>query len=108
MGKRDGPIFSTRADDPDIAESIDRYVIGLAERIDALQDAESRGDLARVGRLAAELGGEAEAVGFEALVAGAREVERACREEIPGEVHAGLVELTELSRRIRLGHRGAA
>ena len=40
MFERKPPIRSTQEDVAELADDIDRFVIGLAERIDAIQDAE--------------------------------------------------------------------
>lgn len=110
MGDRDakGPIYSSRADDPDLGERIDAFVLVLAERIDALQDAESRAELVQVATLARTLGCDAEAAGYDACARCAAEIETASLGGAAQETHGRLVELTEIATRIRLGHRGAA
>lgn len=101
------PIFSSRADDPVLGEAIDAFVIGLAERTDHLQDAETETDLARLAAFAHRLAADAEALGYEALAGLAQLVEAAAREEKADEAHVNLVKLTEIAYRIRMGHRGA-
>jgi hypothetical protein len=101
------PIYSSRADDPALAEAIDAFVIGLAERIDHLQDAETEADLPRLAAFARDLAADAEALGFGALGRVAQVVEAAAREEKSDEAHASLLKLTEIAYRIRMGHRGA-
>jgi hypothetical protein len=101
------PIFSSRADDPALGEAIDAFVIGLAERIDHLQDAETEADLARLAAFTLVLAADAETLGYEALARVAQALEAAAREEKADEAHANLVKLTEIAYRIRLGHRGA-
>jgi hypothetical protein len=109
MGDREcvGPIYSRRADDPAWTDAIDAFVVGLAERIDYLQDAEGSGDFVRVASLSAALRHEAGEVGFEGLADCAAGVERATRAEKLDAAYARLVELTDIAQRIRLGHRGA-
>ena len=109
MGNREKirPIFSSRADDPALAEAIDAFVIGLAERIDDLQDADGEADLSRLAGLAGELAADAEPPGYEPLVHVAQVVEAAAREEKSDEAHENLVKLTGIAYRIRMGHRGA-
>ena len=102
------PLYSTRADDPEAAAPIEAFVIGLAERIDALQDAEGRGDYAQIARAVARLATDAHAAGYEALAAVARDLAEAATQEKSEEAHGRLVELTGLSIRVRMGHRGAA
>jgi hypothetical protein len=106
-GERIRPILSSRADDPALSEAIDAFVIGLAERIDHLQDAERDADLAELSALARDLGLDAAALGYEALARISQVVETAALEEKSDEAHANLVKLTEIAYRIRLGHRGA-
>ena len=82
-------------------------VLGLAERIDLLQDTDRETDLARLAQLARELAADAEELGYEALAGVAQLVKDAALEEKSDEAHANLVKLTEVAYRIRLGHRGA-
>jgi len=107
QGDRIPPVLSTRADDPEAAEALDAFVVGLAERIDGLQDTEASGDLASLADACRVLVAESAGLGYEPLAASASAVERACRAGDPGEAHKCLVELTEVSQRVRLGHRGA-
>jgi hypothetical protein len=105
--ERISPIFSSRADEPALAEAIDAFVIGLAERIDHLQDAEREAGLVRLAAFAGDLAADAEALGYEALARIAHVVESAAGEEKSDEAHANLVKLTEIAYRVRMGHRGA-
>jgi hypothetical protein len=105
--ERPPPIYSRLIDDPAYGEAIDEFVVGVAERIDFLQDADSKGDLGELRRLAAQLGADARAVGFDRLADVAGTVAAACLERAGKPAHDGVVALTELARRIRLGHRGA-
>ena len=109
MGTRERirPIFWSRADDPELHDAIDAFVISLAERIDHLQDAEQETDYARLAALARGLAADVGALGYEALVRIAQVVEAAALEEKSDEAHANLVKLTEIAHRIRMGHRGA-
>ncbi len=101
------PLYSRLIDDPSSGEAIDEFVVGVAERVDHLQDADSRGDFAELGRLASELSAEARAVGFDLLADVARIVATACAERSKKPAHDGVVAVTDLACRIRLGHRGA-
>ena len=101
------PIYSSRSDDPSVGEAVDRFVIGLAERIDLLQDAEADGDLAQLAVLASGLIVEADAIGFEAFARTARALEAACSDDEPEAARKQLLGLTEIAQRIRLGHKGA-
>ena len=102
------PIYSSRSDDPSGGAAVDRFVVRLAEQIDALQDAEADGDLVHLADLAGELVVEAGEAGFDALVAFGETLEAAC---LGGDTEAArerVLDLTEIAQRIRLGHRGAA
>jgi HPt (histidine-containing phosphotransfer) domain-containing protein len=102
------PIVSTRADDPDLDERIDRFVVRLAERVDAFQDAEASRALDALRALAASLAEDASALGYPLLVAAARRIADACDEGAPEALRKSVVDLTELSQRVRRGHRSAA
>jgi len=101
------PLFSLRVDEPELAPALDAFVLGLAVRVDELQDADSRGELDLLSALARGLGHDAERVGHEALAMGAQRVREAAERGKAEEAHCELLELTTLARRVRLGHRGA-
>ena len=107
MDGKSQPIYSTLADDPASGEAIDGFLVELAERVDELQDLELRRELAQLSSRSAALGLDSAKVGFDSLHRCARAVESACLEASSGDARRALVELTELARRIRLGHRGA-
>jgi hypothetical protein len=101
------PLYSRLIDDPNAGDAIDEFVVGVAERVDHLQDADSRGDFAELGRLASDLSRDARGAGFDLLADVARIVGAACLEGSKKPAHDGVVALTDLACRIRLGHRGA-
>jgi hypothetical protein len=107
MDDRPRPIHSAFGDDPSLADAIDAFVVGLAERIDDLQDCEAQGTLARLAERAAELAAEATRVGYGPLAEWAEAVRRASAEHKPQDARKALLELTEVAYRVRLGHRGA-
>jgi hypothetical protein len=111
MGVQDSerplPLYSRLIDDPVWGEVIDEFVVGVAERVDHLQDADSKGDLAQLARLATELAMDARTAGFDLLADVAQTVEVACLEASRKRAHDGVVTVTGLAYRIRLGHRGA-
>ena len=80
----------------------------LASRIDQLQDLESLDDFEEVSRYAAELSVDAIRSGFDLFADCASGVADAARDDKGERVRKRLVDLTEMSWRIRLGHRGAA
>lgn len=108
MSERKLPIRSTQEDVPDLVQAIDRFVIGLAERIDAIQDAELQARLADLGRLAGILAGDADRLGYPALAQVARNAVSTSTDGKPDAVQDAVVELTEIAQRVRQGHRGAA
>ena len=101
------PIYSSHGDDPSVGDAVDRFVVGLAERIDQLQDAEVDGDLSGLVGLAAGLRAEAEPAGYAALAGIAEALEIACIGENPEAVREQLIELTNIAQRVRMGHKGA-
>ncbi len=109
MGERGQrtPIYSTRADDPELAPALDGFVVGLMERVDRLQDADSQDDLKDLAALASALVVEASALGFESLATCAAAVEAAGRGGDSDGAREALLALTEIAQRVRLGHRGA-
>lgn len=107
MAQRLTPIFSEREDDPAIRESLDDFVVHLAERIDLLQDAEGAGDLPQLRALSELLAEDAQCYGFPSLAELALLVCRCCEEDKPENARQVLTEATEVACRIRLGHRGA-
>ncbi len=102
------PIYSTREDDPSAAQAIDLFVVSLAEQVDALQDADLERDLDALGDLAGKLAERAEDLGYAPLAKIATAVADACRDEKAEDAEAAMVDLTQISCRIRKGHRGAA
>lgn len=107
MDKPHAAIFSTRDDDPDLRDEIEAFTVGLAERVDVLQDAEMASNLGGLGPLCASLAADSEKLGFAPLAAAASRVVRACAEDKADAAQEALIELTDVSRRVRLGHRGA-
>lgn len=108
MDERRLPIYSLFEDDVDLEDELDAFVIHLAERVDALQDAESTGDLDHLDELATETAAQAARLGYPDLEKVARRVRSACEDLDKRTIQTAIVELTEIVRRIRLGHRGAA
>ena len=101
------PILSSRSDEPEVAEAIDTFVVRLAERVDELQDAEFKGDLEELASMAYRLGATALELGFDLLAASASDLERCCRTDSVEQVRETLIDLTEIAKRVRMGHRGS-
>lgn len=107
MDDRPRPILSALAGDPALTGDIEAFVVALAERVDELQDCEAQGALARLAELAGELARDAAKAGYDPLSGSAGAVVRACAERNAEDARKALLELTEVSTRVRLGHRGA-
>ncbi|HEX9814493.1 MAG TPA: Hpt domain-containing protein [Myxococcota bacterium] len=101
------PILSSRSDEPEVAEQIEAFAVSLAERVDDLQDCEFKGDLDDLAHLAHKLGTTANDLGFELLAASASDLERCCMADSVDEVRETLIDLTEIAKRVRMGHRGS-
>jgi hypothetical protein len=101
------PILSSRADDPEVSEQIEDFLVTLAERVDDLQDAEYKGDLEVLAQQAGKLGTAANLLGFDLLAASASELKRCCESDGVEQVRETLIDLTEISKRVRMGHRGS-
>lgn len=101
-------IYSTREDEGELRDAINDFVIGLAEDVDALQDAESNGDLPKLAALCEVIAKRAERLGYGPLAEVGREVAAAARDDKPEAARSALEQLTDVGHRIRLGHRGAA
>ena len=108
MSKRSTPIFSSRADDPELRDEIDRFGVQLAERVDAVQDALCAGDLELLSSLCSALGHDALRLGYSTLADAASRAAAAGADLERNTAEDGVVEITQLGQRIRLGHRGAA
>ena len=102
------PIYSVHEEDPDLQEPIHEFVVGLAERIDGLQDLHSLDDFARLAELCALLSDEAQRLGYPILATVARSAAEAAGESKRESSEQALVEITEITQRIRQAHRGAA
>jgi hypothetical protein len=101
------PILSSRSAEPEVAEQIEGFIVGLAERVDDLQDAEFKGDLKELSSMARTLGTSALELGFDLLAASASELERCCLSDSVEQVRETLIDLTEIAKQVRMGHRGA-
>lgn len=102
------PIVSLLADDPLERPRIEAFVLGLSESVDALQDLEQEADFSGIGELALGLARDADLHGFPALARAGKAVASAAGTREAKQTREAILELTEISRRMRLGHRGAA
>jgi hypothetical protein len=102
------PIVSAYADDPELQERLDAFVIQMGERVDLLQDVESDGDLAMLRELSEEFASDSRELGYPPLAEVAERIVAACLEQSPAAARKGLVDLTEISQRVRRGHSSSA
>jgi len=101
------PILSSRSAEPEVADRIEDFIIGLAGHVDDLQDAEFKGDLEELSSMAHTLGTTALELGFDLLAASASDLKRCCLSDSVEQVRETLIDLTEIAKQVRMGHRGA-
>ena len=102
------PLRSSREDDPELELQIDSFVVRLGETVDALQDAEAAGHREELKRLASALVSRTRELGYESLSEAAGRICEACDDPNPVAAHKAVEDFTELSKRVRRGHRSAA
>lgn len=100
------PIRALLFDDESLVR-LDGFVVALGECIDAIQDSERAGHFEETAKRASDLARDAEDLGLPPLATAALRVVTSCRESDVARTHADIVELTDVVRRVRLGHRGA-
>lgn len=101
------PIHPLLFDDASLAR-LDGFVIGLGEAIDGLQDAEQAGQLDEVAKRAGALALAATELGLPPLARAAERVVAACQSGAALAPRETIVALTDVVRRVRLGHRSAS
>jgi len=101
------PIYSSRSEELELREAIDQFAIGLAERVDQLQDADFNRDWESLTTQSQKLIADAKRVGFDPLSRCAEDVVESCESADAERIHTCLCELTDVAKRIRMGHRGA-
>ncbi|HVP31926.1 MAG TPA: hypothetical protein VMW35_22490 [Myxococcota bacterium] len=111
-----GPIVSPWVGDAEMQERLEAFVLALGECIDTLQDLEVSRDYKQLEAETHRLGVDAVPLGYALLAEAAERVEQACAclgpdrtaptKDAAHAVRAALVELTDVARRVRLGHRG--
>jgi hypothetical protein len=102
------PIYSSRPHDPEGDAAIDRFVVGLGERVDDLQDEEAAGHLDTLAERARALVKDAEEAGYADLALAGGELANACAAGDTPAARKNVQEITEIAQRVRLGHKGAA
>ena len=108
MFERKPPIRSTQEDVAELADELDRFVIALAEKIDAIQDAELAAAYSDVSQLARILANDAERLGYPGMSACGKSVVAAAEDGKTEALQEAVIGLTDLAQRVRRGHRGAA
>jgi hypothetical protein len=98
------PIRAILFDDDSLVR-LDAFVVALGENIDAIQDSEQAGLLDETAKRAADLARDARSLGLPQLATAAERVVVCCRDTDGVLAHAAIVELTDVVRRVRLGHR---
>ena len=101
------PIRPLLFDDESLAR-LDVFVVALGECIDAIQDAEHSGQLEEAAKRAAELARDAARLGLPPLARAAERVVATCRAPASIAAREAIIELTDVVRRVRLGHRGSS
>jgi hypothetical protein len=101
------PIYSSLEHDPGAGETIETFIVGLAERVDVLQDTQRLGELEQLHALCDTLIADAVGAGFESLADLGRSLQDACRAGDGDAVRERLCRLTDEAQCARLGHRGA-
>jgi hypothetical protein len=98
------PIRALLFDDDSLAR-LDAFVVALGESIDEIQDCEQSGRLEETAKRASDLARDARNLGLPQLASAADGVVASCHEADGVRAHAAIVELTDIVRRVRLGHR---
>ncbi len=97
------PIYSDLAQsDPDFAEIVELFVVGLTKRLDAMQDALQANDMDCLRRPAHQLKGSGGGHGYPTLSQNASVLEQQILEGATGEITRGLDELAILVARIKM------
>lgn len=86
----EGPVRSTKADDPDYTELIEMFVDETAVRASQMQTLFSRGDVDQLQRMAHQLRGAGCGYGFDHLTPLAGRLEKACEQGDPADVAGAL------------------
>jgi hypothetical protein len=108
MLPRRPPIHSRFEDDPDLDDDLSRFVVALGEIVDGLQDAGLHHDLGALKKHSVELAADARRFGYPPLEAAALGVQAAAERGEDDPIEHALIELTEVARCVRRGHRGGA
>jgi HPt (histidine-containing phosphotransfer) domain-containing protein len=96
------PIYSTLADDPDMAELVEMFIDELPQRMAAADELAGRSDWESLGRLAHQLKGAAGSYGFPELTDSAATLERACRiDRDEAAIRESLAALADTCSRVR-------
>jgi HPt (histidine-containing phosphotransfer) domain-containing protein len=100
--KKDAPIVSEFAGDPDMLDLVEWFVSQIPERVEQLQESFERGSLDELGTLAHQLKGAGGSYGFPQITESARRLEHQTKVSDVDEVRRGLDELVDLCNRVSL------
>ena len=100
MAEDSGPIYSSYANDEDMAELISMFVQELPQRVTAIEAASRAGDLDQLKTLAHQLKGSAGSYGFQSITDVAGQLERDLKSSSPpATIESGTKALIALLRR---------
>lgn len=95
-------VYSNLADDPDLADQVDRFVASLPRILTTLREYADLRDWSVLKRAAHRLAGSSGCYGFDEVAVQARRLEAACRQGRPEQVvPATFAELERLCSRVR-------
>lgn len=99
------PLYSEFAEDPEMAELLELYAVGLEESITKLKDALEAGNIDDARRLAHQLKGSGGGYGFAAITAAAADLEAVLRTPVPvlADTQPQFQALALVCRRAQLG-----
>jgi HPt (histidine-containing phosphotransfer) domain-containing protein len=99
-----GYLYSSLANDPDLAEIVDMFIDEMPGRVQNLTNALADENWVELGRYAHQMKGACGSYGFDRLSESAARLERACR-PVPCEeqIRAAVEELTALCQSVRRG-----
>jgi HPt (histidine-containing phosphotransfer) domain-containing protein len=97
-------VYSRLGDDPDMADILDMFIDEIPSRMTAMLEQYNQGNWEGLRRLAHQLKGAAGSYGFDGVSPYAQRLERTILDGEPRQqIHDALMELVELSSRIRRG-----
>lgn len=97
-------LYSSLADDPDLAEIVEMFVDEMPGRIEALIQQYDQANFPELGRLAHQIKGAAGSYGFGDITPYAAKLESAAKsQQAPDQITAALEDLLTMCRSVRAG-----